>query len=307
MNSTINQYAGKAALALSGLTGTKMLLPLDVDKIVTTANMKVGAYSLAAQPLVPCRITLTHTVVETVDTLGTVVILGTLPDTTVVQETLIPVADTEVSTVNEFATITSVTGAGWVIDAGVGTADTITVGTGAIVPESYHFEAITDRIVASADMKVGTFTIAAQPYVPSKITLTHTLTSTVDTLGTVTISGNDVDGRTITDTLTPVSSSTVTTTNVYKDVVSVTGADWVVAAGADTIVVGTAEVSTDAGYFISGINVVAAAVVASQTTQTDYTVADLTNITSIPVGFYPTRSTSIELTSGEAIAYLSRL
>lgn len=309
MNSTIDQLAGKATLALSGLTGTKLVLPLVVDKVVTSVNMKVGAYAIAAQPAFPSRITLSHTAVGTVDTLGTVVIVGTLVDGTVIQETLTPVNGTKVSTINEFATITSVTGVGWVIDAGSGN-DTITVGVGAVVPDSYYFEAISNRIVASADMKVGAYTIAAQPYVPSKITLKHTATDTVDTLGTVVISGDDADDRTISETLTPVSGATVTSVNTYKKIVSVTGAGWVIDAvdgSEDKIEVGTAAVSKTSGYFISGLHVVSAAVVAAQTAQSGYLVADLTDITSLPVGFYPTRLTSVELTSGEAIAYLSRL
>lgn len=307
MNSTINQLAGKATLALSGLTGTKLVLPLDVDKIVTTANMKNGAYTIDAQPAFPSRITLSHTAVGAADTLGTVVIVGTLVDGTVIQETLAPVSGTKVSTVNEFATITSVTGIGWVIGEG---NDTITVGIGAVIPDSYYFEAISNRIVASADMKVGAYTIAAQPYIPSKITLKHTATDTVDTLGTVVLIGNDVDNRTITETLTPVSGATVTSTYTYKDLISVTGAGWVIdgtEGSADKIEVGTAAVSKTSGYFISGLHVVSAAVVAAQTAQSGYLVADLTDITSLPVGFYPTRLTSVELTSGEAIAYLSRL
>lgn len=307
MNSTINQLAGKATLALSGLTGTKLVLPLDVDKIVTTANMKNGAYTIDAQPAFPSRITLSHTAVGAADTLGTVVIVGTLVDGTVIQETLTPVSGTKVSTVNEFATITSVTGIGWVIGEG---NDTITVGIGAVIPDSYYFEAISNRIVASADMKVGAYTIAAQPYIPSKITLKHTATDTVDTLGTVVLIGNDVDNRTITETLTPVSGATVTSTYTYKDLISVTGAGWVIdgtEGSADKIEVGTAAVSKTSGYFISGLHVVSEAVVAAQTAQSGYLVADLTDITSLPVGFYPTRLTSVELTSGEAIAYLSRL
>ena len=151
---------------------------------------------------------------------------------------------TKVSTVNEFATITSVTGIGWVIGEG---NDTITVGIGAVIPDSYYFEAISNRIVASADMKVGAYTIAAQPYIPSKITLKHTATDTVDTLGTVVLIGNDVDNRTITETLTPVSGATVTSTYTYKEnLISVTGAGWVIdgtEGSADKIEVGTAELA----------------------------------------------------------------
>ena len=296
--------AGRAAVSLAGLMGTKAILPVDDNLIVTVASMKVGTYTVAAQPLMPCRITLTHTVVETVDTLGTVVILGTLPDTTVVQETLIPVADTEVSTVNEFATITSITGAGWVIDAGVGTADTIIVGMGVVIPSSYYFEAITNRIVASTNMKVGAYTIAAQPYVPAKITVTTVANGTADTMGTVTIVGV-VDDVPTTEILTPVTDDIVTTANIYTSVISVTGAGWVIAVGNDAILVGTAEINVADQYSFNAIHVLADAVVASQTDATGATNADLTAFAAIKQGtIVRGKWNAISLTSGEAIAYL---
>lgn len=309
MTSSLEQLSAKVTIGASGQVGTKILLPLDDNKIVTSTNMKNGTYTIAAQPAVPSRITVKHTAVGTADTLGIITILGTLPSGTVVSEVVTPLNGQTVSSVNEFSAITSLTGSGWIIDGG-SQNDTLIIGTGAVVPESYYFNAISNRIVASANMKVGSYTIAAQPLVPSKITLTHTAGDTVDTLGTVTITGTDTNNALILETLTPVSGTTVTSTLTYKTIISVVGAGWVIDAVEgtnDTLVVGTAEVNVTSKYYISAIQVVAAAVVASQTAQSGYTVADLTKITSLPVGIYPTRLTSIGLTSGEAIAYLQAI
>lgn len=103
----------------------------DVDRIVTTANMKVGAYTIAAQPDVPRCITATRTVVVTADTPGTLVIVGTDYQDQVITETLTVGADgVLVVGAKAFKTVTSVTGVGWVI---VGSNDTITVGVGAVL------------------------------------------------------------------------------------------------------------------------------------------------------------------------------
>ena len=58
----------------------------DVDRIVTSVNMKVGAYTIAAQPDVPRNITVTQTAVGTEDTNGTVVIVGTDMNDNVITE-----------------------------------------------------------------------------------------------------------------------------------------------------------------------------------------------------------------------------
>lgn len=98
--------------------------------------------------------------------------------------------------------------------------------------------ATVNRIVTSTNMKVGAYTIAAQPDVPRNITVTSTPVSTADTMGTITVVGTDPLGNTLTEVITPVSGSTVAGAKVFKTVTSVTGAGWVINAGNDTITVG---------------------------------------------------------------------
>lgn len=108
--------------------GTVTLLSAaDVDKLVTSVDMKVGAYSIAAQPLAPSRVSVSVTAVGTADTLGTVVVVGKVRGVTD-SETITPVAGSTVYGNKYFESITSITGVGWVVDAVEGTNDTITVG-----------------------------------------------------------------------------------------------------------------------------------------------------------------------------------
>ena len=96
-----------------------------------------------------------------------------------------------------------------------------------------------DRIVVSANMKVGTYTIAAQPDVPRNITVKRTAVSTADTGGTIAIVGRDSDGKVITETISVGSDGvTVAGTKAFDSVASVTGAGWVTASTADTIEIG---------------------------------------------------------------------
>ncbi len=97
-----------------------------------------------------------------------------------------------------------------------------------------------DKIVESTNMKVGAYTVAASPSVPSLITVTVTASGTADTMGTITVVGTDIYDRVLTEVITPVAGSTVTGTRYFKSVTSVTGAGWVIDAGAgnDTITVG---------------------------------------------------------------------
>jgi Ca2+-binding RTX toxin-like protein len=92
--------------------------------------MKVGTYTIAHQPDVPRNITVTHTAVGAADTLGTITVLGTDRDNKVISEVITPLAGTVASGVRAFKTITSITGAGWVIGAG---NDTITIGVGTVL------------------------------------------------------------------------------------------------------------------------------------------------------------------------------
>ena len=303
MNNHTEAQIAKSALSLAGLIGTKTIMPLEVDKIVTTANMENGAYTIAAQPAVPARLTVHITAAGAADTMGTITFVGTRPDGTAIIETVTPSATAIVSTVNEFATVTSATGAGWSINEG---NDTLTIGVGEIIPEAAFYNAITNRIVTSANMQVGAYTVAAQPLIEGKITVTVTAVGAADTMGTIVITGIS-NGIPISETVTPIADSTVTTTNKFSHIYSVVGAGWVIDEGNDTVVVGVAEVNTESRYFISALNVMVDTVVSSQTEQDGFIVADLTALTKLVAGVYPTRLTAIKLTSGEAIAILSQI
>lgn len=102
--------------------------------IVTSTNMKVGAYTVAdttPDGVIPRNITVTRTAVSTADTGGTVVIVGTDALDAAITETITVGGDgVTVAGVLAFKTVTTVTGAGWVIAAG---NDTITVGYGTLV------------------------------------------------------------------------------------------------------------------------------------------------------------------------------
>lgn len=141
--------------------------------------------------------------------------------------------------------------------------------------------AVTNRFVASANMKVGTYTIANASPVWSGgclVTLTHTTVAAgTDTLGTVVIVGTDLTGSAITETLTPVADSTVTGTKIFRTVTSATGAGWVIAGGNDTLVIGCAAGSyaSGSGGTLGGVlvnNSVAAAIVVSDSRGTIITV-----------------------------------
>jgi flavin-dependent dehydrogenase len=109
--------------------GTPILA--DDDRIVVSANMKNGTYTKAANPDVPRNITVTHTIVATgTDTLGTITIVGTDIEGLPVSEVITPDAGTTVAGEVIFKTVTSITGAGWVIAGG---NDTIKVGVGTVI------------------------------------------------------------------------------------------------------------------------------------------------------------------------------
>ncbi len=107
--------------------GITLIGAADVDKIVTTTNMKVGAYTIAAQPTAPGRVSVSATAGDTADTMGTIVVVGKVRGQTD-SETIVPKAGEVVYGTKYFESITSVTGEGWVIDDVEGTNDTITVG-----------------------------------------------------------------------------------------------------------------------------------------------------------------------------------
>ena len=107
----------------------------DVDWYVASVDMKVGAYTLAkTAPDVGARnVTVTQTAVDAEDTNGTIVVVGKDLAGNTITETLTPKAGETVAGTKAFAEITSITGAGWAVDAIDGTKDKITVGFGALI------------------------------------------------------------------------------------------------------------------------------------------------------------------------------
>lgn len=108
------------------------------NRFVTSVDMKVGAYALAnggAMPTEGARhVTLVRTVTDTADTPGTVTVAGKDLTGAAISEVLVPGATgVTVAGTKWFASVTSVTGAGWVIDGVEATKDTIVVGCGAQV------------------------------------------------------------------------------------------------------------------------------------------------------------------------------
>lgn len=101
------------------------------NRFVTSTNMIVGAYTIANPSPVwqgGCFVTVTHTTATGTDTLGTLVLVGTDVNNQVQSETITPVADSLVTSTKVYRTVTSLTGAGWVINGG---NDTIVCGVAA--------------------------------------------------------------------------------------------------------------------------------------------------------------------------------
>lgn len=105
------------------------------NRLVTSTNMKVGAYTVANASAVWAagfHVTVTGTQVGGVDdTLGTVVFVGTDLNGQGVTETLTPVNGSTVEGSVIFRVVTSVTGVGWVINTG---NDTLVCGVAGCYP-----------------------------------------------------------------------------------------------------------------------------------------------------------------------------
>lgn len=99
-----------------------------------------------------------------------------------------------------------------------------------------------DYFVASANMKVGAYTIVANHgIVPGgvarNVVATVTKAGALDTPGTLTIKGTDLSGAALTEVLS-LAEGAVASARAFKTVTSVTGAGWVIGEGNDTIKVG---------------------------------------------------------------------
>lgn len=101
-------------------------LEADADRIVTDSVMVNGTYVIEAQPISATQISVTHeTVTAGTDTLGTITVDGVNTAGTLIEEVIVPVADSTVYGTKKFRSVSLVTGAGWVASGGT---DTITIG-----------------------------------------------------------------------------------------------------------------------------------------------------------------------------------
>ena len=142
----------------------------DIDRIVTTTNMKVGTYTIAAQPDVARNITVTATAGGTADTMGKITVAGTNSDGVSISEEIIPVAGSTVVGAKAFKTVTSVTGSGWVINGTTPVNDTIVVGVGAVLGLPIALSAATQIVMGI----LGTAIVAHTPVVTNPVTLCGT-------------------------------------------------------------------------------------------------------------------------------------
>lgn len=117
---------------MASYTGIAATTAAVTNRFVTSTNMIVGAYTIAnASPVWQggCFVTITHTTVAAgTDTLGTITLVGLGLDRQVQTEVITPVADSVATSTKIYRSVTSLTGAGWVIAGG---NDTIVAGCAA--------------------------------------------------------------------------------------------------------------------------------------------------------------------------------
>ena len=114
-----------------GYTNVSATTAAVANRFVASTNMIVGAYTVANPSPVwagACLVTVTHTTATGTDTLGTIAIVGTDINNRALTETITPLDGTVATGTKFFRTITTITGAGWVINGG---NDTIVVGCAA--------------------------------------------------------------------------------------------------------------------------------------------------------------------------------
>ena len=138
-----------------------------------------------------------------------------------------------------------------------------------------------DRFLNSVDMKVGAYVLdeTTALYEGARhVMVTHTLGGNVDTLGTVVITGTDLSGNVISETITPSDSTWVLGTQWFATVTGATGVGWVVSAD-------TTEDTIEIGYGIDTILVQGTgtlhAVVVNTTAAGAITIADATGTIAI--------------------------
>lgn len=132
--------------------------------------------------------------------------------------------------------------------------------------------AVANRFVTSTNMKVGAYTLANSTPLwqgGCVVTFSHVSVTGTDTLGTVVIVGTDLTGAVATETLTPTADSTVTGSQIFRSITSITGVGWVINTGNDTITCGVA-----AGAYVCGSQGTLGAIVINATAAAAVTISD---------------------------------
>lgn len=127
-------------VASGGLYGNDLGAPdlAVADHFLADVAMKATAYTLDATTLPagnpPRNVTVTLATVTAApadnDTVGSIVLDGTDVDDVVIHETVVLTPNAAVASTKAFKTLTGARTAGWIIDAGAGIADRITIGFG---------------------------------------------------------------------------------------------------------------------------------------------------------------------------------
>jgi hypothetical protein len=146
--------------------------------------------------------------------------------------------------------------------------------------------AVVDRFVVSTHMVVGTYgapaNAGAMPTAGARhVTIKRTFDGAADVAGTITVTGTDLSGQTISEILTPsaVDATLVTGTKWFKTVTAVTGTGtpgWSIVAGNDTI-----EVGCDASHVVGTGSGVLKSIVVNATAAGAVTIADATGTIAV--------------------------
>ncbi len=110
------------------------------------------------------------------------------------------------------------------------------------------FSCIPDTIDAdeffTGNMANGAYTLLATVMpdgLAHNITVAQTAVGAEDSNGTITVVGTDVDGFYTTEVITPNAGVTIQGTKAFETITSITGADWGINEGNDTILIGYGE------------------------------------------------------------------
>ncbi len=142
-----------------------------VNSLVTSTNMIVGEYTIdGSQPDVPRNVTVSATAGDTADTMGTITFVGTNYADEAITEEITPIAGSTVAGTKAFKTITTITGAGWVIDGSESTNDTVIIGVGNEIGLPIALDSATEIMMGI----LGTAIVATNPTVGTPATIEET-------------------------------------------------------------------------------------------------------------------------------------